>query len=92
MKRNTTEVHATFRPNDGQPPWSGQLRQTVTTRMIKAGNELIEGSKKVEWDHPKPPVDYFPTANGSLEIEGKSPCEVWWGNGRFNHSGGFTGD
>ena len=90
--RSETPVQATFTPNDDQPPWTGQLRQTVNTRVIAAGNETIPGTSRVSWDRPIPPVGYFPAAVGKLEIEGKPPCDAWWGNGRFNHSGGFTPD
>jgi hypothetical protein len=89
VMRTETVIDATFHPNDGQPSWTGQLRQTIITRVLEAGAETMEALSSVEWDRPNPLVDYFPTATGTLEIVGEPPCAVWWGNGQFNHSGGF---
>lgn len=58
--------------------------------MLDAGGELIEGTSKIEWDSPQPAIDYFgPAVDGELTIEGHKPCQAFWANSRFNHSGGW---
>jgi hypothetical protein len=88
----TETVIATFHPNDGQPSWTGQLRQTIITRILRAGDDTMEALSSLEWDRPSPPVNYFATVTGTLEIVGEPPCAARWGNGQFNHSGGFADD
>lgn len=90
----SSEVTATFRPkNEQNEPWTGTLRQTITTELIDASGEQIEAPKTVIWDRPSPELSFrepIPVADGELHIEGhEGAVEVVWSNGRFNHISGF---